>query len=540
MLAHGSLMSFMEMPYQHAMFQGEVWKYIDIADIHSYRFPSGYRAEMDVRRKVMQMAGAEGFPLWMTENGCWMDGLGATNTIWRGNVKQVQSEAQEMLSAEHYAKSQVILQMLGVSRNYYFIFASYFESKGRKDWGMIRPDGTVKPVCAAAAAMTFVLADAVMEGEYAAPAGFAAYLFRHADGTQTLCFWKKSEADRKESILYDGDRPGILELSVPDGEYRFTAPFGQERRVSAAGGVLRLAASRHPAYVSGFSRLLPSRAADPRGTRKRYVPPQDEDLSVVVRLELDKHDYTLGAMKTLAEVNAKTCRAKVHVWNLSDEPKTGRLDVVGARLDGLPADWSLPPMGEAVAEAVLVPVGGNYTTDLEIGGRFNGRRITTSRAKVFFRGHFLEESQRRPLASASDPRCWQNNSSATACVIERDEAEGAVRLNFRYENVVDRWAFPRLILASGESLARAKIVEFEIKSAQNKVENDFQLVSSIFEAPSVAADWVSFLAPVSTWETRRLPLASVKSPGKVRSICLGGLPRGTDLTLWIRNVRILE
>ena len=537
---HGSIMSFLEQPYQHAMFEGEVWKYIDVANVHSYRFPSGYATEMAARRKVLCGAGAAGFPVWVTENGCWMDGLAHTNMVWRGKRIHVQDEKQEMLVAEHYAKSQVCLQMLGVSRGYYFIFASYFESGGRKDWGMIRRDGTVKPVCAAAATMTYVLADATIEGEYSAPKGFSAYLFRHRDGTQTICFWKESDVDGRETCDYTGDSSAEVVFRIPDGGYRLMEPFGREECILVTDGHLRLKASRHPSYVSGLVGLSPSRAAVPCGTRRRYVPSQDEDLSVVVRLEMDRRDYSLGAMNTLAEVNARECRIKVHVWNLSDEAKTGRIDAFGGCMVGLPDMWKLPAMGKMTADAILVPDRTNLTARLEVGGVFNGKRITPSSARVFFAGRFLEGCERAQIVGADDPHNWRNNSSATSFVAERDEEEGAVKLAFKYENVTDRWAFPRLNLLEIESLSGAKMVEFEIKCMQNKVENDFHMVSAIFEAESGGADWVSFTAPTSNWEVRRLPTATLKNLGMVRTLCLGGLPKGTELTLWFRNIRILK
>ena len=89
------------------------------------------------------------------------------------------SPEQELVHAEFYPKAQIALMMEGVERAYFFVFAAFNERNGRKDWGVLRRDGTVKPVFAAIATTVRELGDARLLGALDAPKGIRAFLFEH-------------------------------------------------------------------------------------------------------------------------------------------------------------------------------------------------------------------------------------------------------------------------------------------------------------------------------------------------------------------------
>ncbi len=61
-----------------------------------------------------------------------------------------------------------------------------------------------------------------------------------------------------------------------------------------------------------------------------------------------------------------------------------------------------------------------------------------------------------------------------------DRVEVAVGLNYWGEGSTDRWFYPIYELAlPQESLAGARMVEFEVKSAMDKVENDYAFANFI-------------------------------------------------------------
>ena len=89
-----------------------------------------------------------------------------------------------------------------------------------------------------------------------------------------------------------------------------------------------------------------------------------------------------------------------------------------------------------------------------------------------------------------------------------------------------------------ESLEGAKMIEFEVKSEQDKVENDYN--SAVF-LPAWAdgrSQSIHYPPPGHGWEVRRVALPP--DAGGIVSFRLGGAPRGRRLTFWIRNVRLLK
>jgi len=93
-----------------------------------------------------------------------------------------------------------------------------------------------------------------------------------------------------------------------------------------------------------------------------------------------------------------------------------------------------------------------------------------------------------------------------------------------------------------ESLEGARMVEFEVKSAQDKVENDFigQNLMLVYADRAKATRMLPYNAPIGKWERRYVTLDDGMDLADVEAIRIGVNPKGAKCTFWIRNLAILR
>ena len=549
----GALCQKPDSPYAAVLSANDAAKFGDVFNYHVYEPLAQYPGTFAAIRENLRRDGAEGRAIWVTECSTHLEGHGRRQSVKPGLM--MHSPEQELVLAEFYPKAQVALQMVGVSRNYHFVFGAYNESKGAKDWGVMRRDGTVKVVYAAIGTMVRELASARLAGEIKAGDGLRAYLFAQLDGSQSVVFWSVSPLDTATSrptvaarnpIPAQDDFRRAMGLAVADGAYRLTDLCGSRSTVTAEGGTLKLEATRYPAYVSGLHGLKADVQPQPCGRVLPYVARADEDLAVVVRAEFDKGDFEISDQKTRAVLKGETGRVRVFVWNLGDTAKTGTVEVVGAQLHGLPSEpFGLGPRGSAPAafDCVLAPDdGGDANTALVLTGLFGGRRSSRFCAPLLLERRYLADLERIPVAWNA-PGAWKRNTSAQTYGAVFDEDEQAMRFDFSWTDPsVDRWFYPVHELSlPQESLEGARMIEFEVKSAQDKVENDFvcQYLMLVYADGAKGARMLPYNAPIGKWERRYVTLDDGMDLADVKAIRLGANPRGATCTLWIRNLAIL-
>ena len=118
-------------------------------------------------------------------------------------------------------------------------------------------------------------------------------------------------------------------------------------------------------------------------------------------------------------------------------------------------------------------------------------------------------------------------------MISLDEAEDAVRFDWEWGAAAGRrQSSPRYRLHDGESLAGAKVLTFEVRSAQDKLENDFDRASLMLGDLQLA-----FQPPNGNWERRSVELTA-EGLDTIREFKLGANPRGSKVTFWIRNLSV--
>ena len=581
--------------YASGIFDNDGASYFDVFNYHTYEALSSYSPLADAIRAVLDKAGAAGRPIWFTECGTNHEGPAARQSVRKGF--KAHSPEQEIVAAEFFPKSQIALQMAGVARNYAFILGAYSERDGAKDWGLLRRDGTVKPAYAALSTIAHELGDAALAGALDIGKGLRAYLFDHPDGTQTVAFWSESPIDTAASgqmvVRPEPDYAMTAELRVGDGpdgshgrRFRLVDLCGAVSEIEAKpDGTLQLPATRFPAYLSGLRGLradistqrrrdaetggLESASPMPESNGEAVSRPpsgsggQEPASPIVLRVDLAPGDFEVSNNKTMAVAKGGAPRLRVQVWNLSDTTKAGRVEAEGATLEGLPEEpVEIAPFGKAEFDCALkIPARGgaqetaDATATLVLRFRCDDGLLSSRLAmSVFFEDLFLASCEAVPL-DWKDPAAWIRNDSAADYSVVWDEAEQAIRFDVSWKNPgVGRWFYPVLPLrpggdvAGGERgdcpLAGAQRVTFEVKTAQDKMENDFggrcYLMLVRGEKGGSPAEWLQYPSPIGTWERRYVELSTVKDLQEVDAIRLGANPRGMRLTFWVRGIAALK
>ena len=579
--------------YLHGLLANGAASYFDAFNYHTYAAPSQYPSLI---REIRSALGDADLPIWMSENGTNFEGPARLDSVRKGF--KAHSPEQELVVAEFAPKSQIALQMQGLGRSFFFLLGAYSERGGGKDWGLLRRDGTAKPAYAALATLTREVGDARLLGALDTPAGLRAYLYEHADGSQTIAFWSESPLDtaaigndvfgpepelaRTWMLAASGISQGGTKApggsSEGDARRASLPSSGQSfRLVDLCGavselrplsdGTLLLPATRFPAYVSGLHGLQAATKARQasRAESAGSAKPSAIEVAIVPRVVLDDADFEISNNKTLAVAKGDEPHLRVQFWNLSDATKTGTAEVAGVLLDGLPAEpFTIEPFGSVEFDCVPRPVAAgagssDATATLVLRGRFDGRETSAFSMPLFFEKAFLATCETEPL-DWRDPAKWSRNDSADAYSVAWDEAEQAIRFDVEWTNPgVGRWFYPVLALSPrGEAAGRgvrgenfpgpfplqgALRATFEVKTAQDKVENDFGDANFMLvrgKKGGSPGEWLNYTPPTGAWERRYVELSACPDLGEVDAIRLGANPRGMRLTFWVRNLAVLR
>ena len=544
-VAPGALCAGVNTLYHQTMYRNDIAKYTDVMNYHTYVAPAEYAVVDAELRKFCAANGMPGRAVWITECGTQLEGHSTQDGVMAGF--KAHSPRQEMLHAEFYPKSQLYHQMQGVARNFFFVFPPYNEAEGRKDWGMMRRDGSVKPAYAAMATMLGQIGDARLLGEVKLGDGLKAFLLEKPDHSQVLVFWQLSAVDSQPEPA----APKAFDLPLEDGDHTLVDMLGTPVPMEVAAGTAHRVATRYPAYLAGLHGLSPDVPAVPPGTIDRHADAgEDEDLAVVIRAELAPEDFTIASQKSVAEMSRSEGKLKVMVWNLDDISKTGSIHAEGGGLTGLPSEITLPPFSKTEFDAVYCPAlpEGDFLGHLVLSGTFNGRRTTRLDIPVKQLEIFLANCRQTNLDSWLRPSAWERNTSASTYECAFDETENALRFSAGWNESVDRWFYPvhQLGGAAAGEFKDARGIQFEVKSAQDKVENDFACAYVMvgFDQPGVPQTRVvnfAYESPLTNWEVRRVMFdQSIPADATVKFVRIGCNPRGTRLTYWIRNITLFS
>ena len=261
-------------------------------------------------------------------------------------------------------------------------------------------------------------------------------------------------------------------------------------------------------------------------------------MSVVIRPEVDTNDFSIVG-KSLAELQGDHGRIRLEVWNLSDSAKQGSLLFSTGSVRGVPREIRLPAWGKSDVAVEWTPPGGtNDLFTLDVSGVFGGKRVSRVRIPVSCPSRFLSVCTVLELERLNRPESWRRNDSGARWTCGYDDAEKAVRFDVSWKPGSPKWFYPECRLAlPGESPEGAKYLEFEVRTSQDKVENDFACQNVMLVGPA-SDSHLGYLAPSDVWEKRRVRLPP--SASSATALRLGANPKGSRLTFWLRNIRLLK
>lgn len=515
--------------------QNDLVEYFDIFNFHTYSPLKEYPAQVGGWKKLLQEYGVGDMPIWVTENGTRAEGV--AKVAPRRGKNHVHSHEQEMIWAEFIPKSQLLLQSLGVARDFSFVLPPMNEQQGKKNWGLIRYDYTAKPGFTAFATLTDQLGNAEYLGQPDFGPGIRAFLFRQPDGRQTLAFWSESELDQwgtspagiqsgnefQRKFTLSSDRPLLL-----------ADIFGTPEQVKPQNGTITITATRYPAYLSGITTPIPVKTPPVRigrpGARRSEI-----DKSIVLRIVPDDK-FLLNGNRTVLIVpsNATKRPLKLQVINFSDEKKQGQVTVEGGRLSGLPAPVELAPFETREISLSLPEKSSAGRSRFHFAGSFNGRPISRLSLPVI---QLAEVADTPLLVGAEKPENWRKNSSGKM-TISRDEAEQAIRFDVEFPPDVDRWVYPEFLIPGGGLPADTIGISFEIKSdSKEKPINNLVMLVKDRQKETGRSHNISYAPSLGEWRQVFVETASL-SPETIQQIRIGMNPTIDKVTYRIRNIRL--
>ena len=507
--------------FDKTLYRNGIADYTDVFNFHTYAALPRYPAVFGGIRSFLSEMGLEDRAIVLTENGTNQEGESDLASVLPPHKRH--SAAQERVHEEFAVKAQILTRMEGVLRNYLFVFCPYNEREERKDWGCMRRDGTLKPAVTAIKRLLDEVGSAELEGEIEVTDDrVRAFSFCFPDGSRKAVCWRKTALDDGRSNVEPcGDERHRAEIALSDGRRQHVVVGGMADYFK----------------LTGRPKLV--RTAQPIGA---VGPKGGKDLcrSVILRADLDKTACVLGGNKSCVELKGKELSLSLEIWNFENKERCGRVVFTGrGRVRGLPdGEVVLPPRGKTTLALTYVQDGFD-NPEMSFCCRVDGRTSSRLVIPVLSEATLCRECTCVELDWRNFSR-WTRNASADGYELNWDEQEKALRFTFSWNpKRTDQWFFPAYDLnLPKETLAGAKMVSFEVKSRQDKVENDYHSARIYVMGKGMPSLNYRGLPPVHDWETRRVSLPTEAASSFASRLEFGGHPRGHKVDYFIRNIRI--
>lgn len=538
------------------LFENDMADYMDFFNYHVYRPFSEYPKIVKSFRKILSTYNCSEIPIWITENGSKFEGFGKVDSF----IKQFKEhdKSQELILAEFTPKSQILMQSEGIAKDFFFVMPAYNERDGKKTWGMLRYDYSIKPSYIAFANLTAQLSNAVYLGKYELKKGIKGFLYEQPDQTQTLVFWSESELDltKKENPqinITDIRKIDFTLKSDIQDNLCLTDLVGKESILISGNDEIHLTATRYPAYLSGLKRLQPSTIAPivPNiKSRKMY----DKDLSIVLCAKTGV-GFQMES-RTLVGIKEKSADINLEIYNFSSKNKTGNINVktngniiLNGKLDSI----NIPPFGKVVipCKCIINEKKLDSCSDfIEFTGCFNNKPISRFKMTIllheFFRQNVVEKE-----FNFLNPERWRENSSGDM-KISYDANENAVKFQVKFTEDDNYWIYPEYALNEDESTQNAVGISFDIKAQRlNKGIYKYKYLMAVERIDNETGKRFDFefITPVKEWRHAVVDFSKQNRSGfdisKIKMFRLGMNPKkvkdsnGEELTFWIKNMKVL-
>ncbi len=538
----GGLASTKITQYDEIMMQCGLEEYFDIFNIHTYNPIKHFPELMAGIDDYLERYGVADKPIWFTENGSRLEGFGREDSHVP-NLKRHSFE-QELMMAEYLQKSMITLQVLGVARDFFFVLPPYNENDGKKDWGMMRRDFTVKPGFAAFSTLVDQFGTATAVGEVDLGEGLVGYLYLQKNGSYSLIYWSRSALDDTEVTDFKNPNLTLAERN----EITFALPFSKQLTgvdlfgTPFATDSKNITANRFPRILNDVEKLTVTKPAKTPG--KLHLHKNSEfDKSIVFRTEFLR-GINLLAGKSKAEAKLGGC-FQLQIWNLSDQAKTGTVALSGVAVSGLPETIDLPAFGKVELELTLTDSGtldNEYNGQMRIDGIFDGRKATHHVIPLQFLEKLTESARSESRPRMLDPVRWRANAAGKSKMeITRNDSEQSIRFRTKFDPAVsDRWTYPEYLLdLPQESLKDAIGIGFEVKASNpDAVKQMYAMAVKGAEKETGETILLPAGKPAKEWEARLVMLPGDLDPAEVKQLRFGVNSGSSDITLELRNIRI--
>lgn len=527
--------------YANSIMENGLIDYMDIFNYHIYNVIEKYPEVVNSIRKYAKHHGFENRPIWITENGTRIEGSGKSNTYMK-SIKAHDCD-QEKLMAEHIVKQCIIMQSLGIDRNFVFVLPPYNENGGTKDWGAMRRDFSVKPQLVAFSNLTYILSSAKLLGEMDFGSDIIAFLYEQSDGSQTLALWKKSEIETQKTQspsvkfkLLDEKEISISLKNTVKKEYFGLDIMGKDLKYLPDGKTLKVKVSNLVQYINGLDSLK----ADKLFVKEKrdYAKERSEiDRTLVLNLKLGK-SFDLQSDKSLCFHKGENGSAILELYNFSDKKKEGKILCMGAKVNGLPEFFTIAPFSKLSFNIDIL----NPSQKLSFCGEFDGKKISPLVASIFSMKNF-EDFEKVSLKSIFDKKNWRSNCLGKT-KISFDDKEKAIRFDVEFNENVDQWAYPIFnITKDFIDLTKLEYVVVDAKIALDS----YKIASSNFmiECKGLSEDRsrniiYSGKIPSKNWSKSFFEIATQDSDKitDVKNIKFGmNIKNGTrKFTFWVRDI----
>lgn len=500
----------------HSALLSDLPQYFDVFGFHSYASADTFPPLMSAIRRSLHETGAPAtMPIWFTEVGTYVE-KDATQPGLRPGLRE-HSYQQELCIAREIPKSLTALQQLGVARIFWFNLMPVNERGGKKSFGLLRRDYTIKASYTAFANLNFQLGQARLEGAMNEP-GVHALLYRQPDNSQSLIAWSK-QGKKQFTIPGWNAKTALVDL------------FGTP--VPLKGPALLL--DENPVYIHHLANLSPATPAHPAGTPG--AAPSSSDQTIVMKASFPE-SAPLPIRRNFLSCSRKPFPVKLELYNFSSSEKAGHVTLSGAVADCSRIEVKIPANGktEVLFQVTPVPAPASVQGELEFFGRFNGRDISRLVVPFLLTEEIDKTCPTRPIRGMDSAQNWKISSSGKMTISDVP-AERAVKFTVTFPEKVDQWAYPVYTLKlPQESLKGASGLLFEVK----------QLTPGKIKFARINTRWPGlwrltgeeFAFPESEWQTRQIFFAPEFPADKIRQLEVGFNPAGKTFSWMIRNVRL--
>ncbi len=530
-----------------------LYDYFDVLAFHLYGPLDSYRYYVEELNKVYAKYHCPPKELWITESGTHSEGAAEAPPVYSRDKKydyplrkgvydkREHNISQEQIWAEFIVKSNITMQMLGITRNYPFVLLPYNERGGKKNWGFFRWNYSVKPVFQALANEIEQTGDAVLLGQLNWKAGVKAYLYQHPDNTQTIVFWTTDGALDEHTgygTYQPNDEASTREtpftVSVPAGPYTLVDIMGKSTGLTGRNNQLQLTATKFPAYLKGVKGLKADIPASKPG-EKDFASQIDK--TIVIQLVTPLRDRIRSERYLSLE---KGDRFTVQVYNFSPHEKTGKIISGNSLMLDLPKnDFTIPPMSKVgfpmIYQGAARPEKDKF---LLLTGKFNGKAISPLAAPALL-SDYLNQLYREVKISPEQLRPFTSGKSVKDC---KDET--AV-FSIDFSNVNDAWFYPKIDLDQRDSASKLCAISFDIR-AEQKDGSGYKHKFVILTGTDGKERRMEYTGPTSQWKNFFLRLDSEMprhsendlSKTGIKAIAIGFNPEAKQQTVEFRNIRL--